>query len=281
MTLHKRYTLLGKSALALTLMTAIGASVLPGVASATVIDFNFTGFLTVAGFQNNSYSVVTNSSAGTSSDPAGYRTPIAASLVYDTNQGISSSTLSITMPDLFGSPVTIHDITTSSVSGNLINAQLLVDWNGNFNMPALVQWDGTGLVNATSYGLQVGDKISGNSLYRSNGNGGYTLITSNLGSAQPYSDTVLQNCYNTNNGFAGNGNCTYVPPLQNYAPLAATFATQGLISGPFPGILTYLDIGSGNSMDVTAISSVPVPAALWLFGSGLLGLIGVARRKAA
>jgi hypothetical protein len=29
------------------------------------------------------------------------------------------------------------------------------------------------------------------------------------------------------------------------------------------------------------VSSVPSPAALWLFGSGLLGLIGVARRKSA
>ena len=29
------------------------------------------------------------------------------------------------------------------------------------------------------------------------------------------------------------------------------------------------------------ISAVPVPAAVWLFGSGLLGLVGVARRKAA
>jgi hypothetical protein len=27
------------------------------------------------------------------------------------------------------------------------------------------------------------------------------------------------------------------------------------------------------------VSSVPVPAAVWLFGSGLLGLVGVARRK--
>jgi len=27
------------------------------------------------------------------------------------------------------------------------------------------------------------------------------------------------------------------------------------------------------------VSAVPVPAAMWLFGSGLLGLIGVARRK--
>lgn len=28
-----------------------------------------------------------------------------------------------------------------------------------------------------------------------------------------------------------------------------------------------------------AVSTVPVPAAVWLFGSGLLGLVGVARRK--
>ena len=32
--------------------------------------------------------------------------------------------------------------------------------------------------------------------------------------------------------------------------------------------------------DVAELSSVPIPAAVWLFGSGLLGFIGVARRKA-
>ena len=38
-----------------------------------------------------------------------------------------------------------------------------------------------------------------------------------------------------------------------------------------------------NSYDMsieTVITTVPVPAAVWLFGSGLLGLVGVARRKA-
>ena len=34
------------------------------------------------------------------------------------------------------------------------------------------------------------------------------------------------------------------------------------------------------SLDITP-SAVPVPAAVWLFGSGLLGLVGVARRKLA
>jgi hypothetical protein len=33
--------------------------------------------------------------------------------------------------------------------------------------------------------------------------------------------------------------------------------------------------------DVAGMSAVPIPAAFWLFGSGLLGLIGVARRRAA
>ena len=32
--------------------------------------------------------------------------------------------------------------------------------------------------------------------------------------------------------------------------------------------------------EVEALGAVPVPAAVWLFGSGLLGLIGVARRRA-
>lgn len=35
------------------------------------------------------------------------------------------------------------------------------------------------------------------------------------------------------------------------------------------------------SVNSVTVSAVPVPAAAWLFGSGLLGLIGVARRKSA
>jgi hypothetical protein len=47
-------------------------------------------------------------------------------------------------------------------------------------------------------------------------------------------------------------------------------------AGLFPGFNAHFDI---TSLHVTSISAVPVPAAVWLFGSGLLGLIGVARRR--
>lgn len=51
------------------------------------------------------------------------------------------------------------------------------------------------------------------------------------------------------------------------------------ISGPILG----LDYGPGvvrNDVDAGMyLAPVPVPAAVWLFGSGLLGLIGIAKRK--
>jgi len=42
----------------------------------------------------------------------------------------------------------------------------------------------------------------------------------------------------------------------------------------------YHDIGDIEAQ-VTSLPTVPAPAAVWLFGSGLIGLIGVARRKKA
>ena len=41
--------------------------------------------------------------------------------------------------------------------------------------------------------------------------------------------------------------------------------------------------GAGGEVwfDNVSVSAVPVPAAVWLFGSGLIGLAGFARRKKA
>jgi len=39
-------------------------------------------------------------------------------------------------------------------------------------------------------------------------------------------------------------------------------------------------IDNASQITFGSASVVPVPAAVWLFGSGLLGLLGIARRKA-
>ena len=48
----------------------------------------------------------------------------------------------------------------------------------------------------------------------------------------------------------------------------------GMIDGAFPGFNANFDFR-------VEVAQIPVPAAVWLFGSGLLGLVGVARRKKA
>ena len=49
--------------------------------------------------------------------------------------------------------------------------------------------------------------------------------------------------------------------------------TRNYFSG-YPDDFSYSIVINGT------VSAVPVPAAVWLFGSGLIGLIGIARRKA-
>jgi len=46
----------------------------------------------------------------------------------------------------------------------------------------------------------------------------------------------------------------------------------------FDGLIDMTPTGVGSEVTINA---VPVPAAVWLFGSGLLGLVGVARRRTA
>lgn len=57
---------------------------------------------------------------------------------------------------------------------------------------------------------------------------------------------------------------------------ADNYAGTQMIDGPFSGQSANFNING-----IHAPIAAPVPAAAWLLGSGLLGLIGVARRKAA
>jgi len=47
------------------------------------------------------------------------------------------------------------------------------------------------------------------------------------------------------------------------------------------GIFDLNPVAGGGFEGELSVNAVPVPAAVWLFGSGLIGLIGVARRKKA
>lgn len=58
----------------------------------------------------------------------------------------------------------------------------------------------------------------------------------------------------------------------------STSSVPGMTDGAFVGFHAAFEL---NSAGLVTPSAVPVPAAVWLFGSGLVGLAGVARRRKA
>ncbi len=68
-----------------------------------------------------------------------------------------------------------------------------------------------------------------------------------------------------------------------YAGCAAVPVGQvafGTVAGTWEAFETTGSFAGANTIQNYTISAVPVPAAVWLFGSALLGLTGVTRRRA-
>jgi hypothetical protein len=87
----------------------------------------------------------------------------------------------------------------------------------------------------------------------------------------------------------GGAGCSSPAPVMPSTTLPLAFPTAGTNPGlPFDGVSILGDSGShancgmtsgcGYTIDIV-VSTVPIPAAFWLFGSGLLGLRGMIRAK--
>jgi hypothetical protein len=64
-------------------------------------------------------------------------------------------------------------------------------------------------------------------------------------------------------------------------PSLLTLEGTGILSGNAGTTAATWSFSSQSALSYSmSIAAVPVPAAVWLFGSGLIGLVGVARRKA-
>jgi hypothetical protein len=85
----------------------------------------------------------------------------------------------------------------------------------------------------------------------------------------------------------GDGPIHTFDPLDgiSYLAVGASPNKYRMVDNVIPGVEYYFGplLGTGNSnfyINELNVSAVPVPAAVWLFGSGLIALIGLARRKA-
>jgi hypothetical protein len=103
----------------------------------------------------------------------------------------------------------------------------------------------------------------------------YTFINGSL-SAGSYMSATFDTLTVLNLG----GTANFLADLSYTGGSLVTGLAGGTIEGAF--VVTSGNLAqafTGDTILAKAGSVVPVPAAVWLFGSGLLGLVGVARRK--
>ena len=259
---------LKKKAISVAIASALTA-VVSAPAQAAVIDMSYQGLFTMLdptgkGLQNTSYPFYGDPTWG-----YGKRTQISGTMQFDTVTGAGSGTVN---PFNFfsGGPANALGVTFQSIGGGLMLGNMLFNWNSS-NITTNIVLDGSGLFGALAggippvsatldqaacAGLPCSLPASDGAFKGSQPIGAVPIATSsfNVAGSTGFGTTLGQLSLGTDDGIGGT-------PMDN---------------GPFSGFNANFDI---TSVHVDAVSQVPVPAAVWLFGSGLLGLVGVARRR--
>jgi hypothetical protein len=231
----------------------------------------------------------------------GYRTPITGTMSFDVTSGAGVATVTPFM--FFGdTPGTGANTNTASALGvtfqvidtiGTMVGTLLFNWNGGNHSISIVL-DASGMFGALGTANNPGPAmidfmtngptttISGvGALPASNGIKSGTIAlgpspvatkTTNALGCEAKALATQTNAYTIVTNFANLGTCSYTSDTIGGSPMSSP-AFEGY-NGNFDVQSVHLD-----NYIATPGPGVPIPAAVWLFGSGLLGLVGIARRK--
>ncbi len=265
-----------KAALALAVTASLGAS---GTASAVVVDYSFSGAFTMLGATG---ALTKNTAASAYVAPwYGQRTAITGTMSFDTDTGMGTGTVT---PFLFFGDTPAFTAYATGITfqaigdgmngpGTLVLGNMGFDWNGTVGIPLSIVMDAAGLFSTNPAGMtdaDIGTVISGVGALPAT-NGAIAKGINMVLGASPIATTTWNTTSLAGAGMGSN-------PSGGLPLIADTIGGSPMIAGPFVGFNANFDV---LSMTVTNVTAIPVPAAVWLLGSGLLGLVGVARRKKA
>jgi hypothetical protein len=218
----------------------------------------------------------------------GLRTPISGTMTLDLNTGAGSGT--VAPFDFFNgaNPWTTTGFSFQAVGdgfggpGSLVLGNILFDWHIYAGIPVSIVWDAAGLFGALSDGFSITETITGvGAIPASNGikSGNYPIGATPI--ATTTWNTTALCTFTTPNQLPSGGGCLTVSPSGGLPLIADTLGGSPMIDGP---LYTY-----NVNLDITSITlyppvceygvcppPIPIPAAVWLFGSGLLGLGAIA-----
>jgi hypothetical protein len=284
-----------KTALAAAVVTSLGVS---ASASAVTVEMSWSGLFTLL---DPAGAVLQNNTSPYYYDPTwgyGLRTQISGTMTFDSNTGAGSGTiapfefLSGTTPwtatgfllqaignggiDCGGPGV---NTATPCANGSLVLGNMLFNWSGNNGIPLSIVWDAAGLFGALSDGISFGETVTGvGAIPASNGVKRNSIPIGPAPMATTTWNTTAL-CTVTNPGWPlSGGGCMTVNPSGSLPLIADAIGGSPMIDGPFDGYSSNIDIASLHIDNIIPDTVVPIPAAFWLFGSGLLGLAGIATR---
>jgi hypothetical protein len=265
-----------KTALSAAITAMMGVS---ATASAAVIGVDYSGWFTMVNAGGTDVNVNGDSSGG---PMYGRRTAVTGTMTFNTSTGAGSGTM---VPfSFFGSGnAAATTISFQAVGdglggqGPLVLGNMGFNWNSNNGIPTSIVLDASGFFAAVGGGgLTTSSTITGGVLGATDGflfNFGKFSYTLPMGPV-PIATTT----FNTTDigtvvlGTNPSGTLPFTDDGIGGSPMKA---------GPFPGFNANFDITTLHVNSYVPGGVVPIPAAVWLFGSGLLGLVGIARRKKA
>jgi len=256
-----------KTLLSIAVATALYGAI-PMPVQAYTLEIAYDGLFTMLNPDGN---VLQNPSYPYYDDPTwgyGFRTQITGTMSFDTVTGIGSGT--ITPFEFFnGGPAVPQDIQYQMIGGNQIIGLMNFAWGANVMMSSIVL-DASGLFDGLDTTTYYGGVINQSSC-------------STLNCTLPASDGIMKGAYPigpvpiSTTSYNTVGDIGYGTTID----MLSLGTDDGIGGSPmqdsaFSGFSINYDITTAY---ILTPGAVPVPAAVWLFGSGLLGIIGMARRK--
>lgn len=279
-----------KTLLSVAIAGAMGASV---SANAGTVVGSWTGAFTMlnASGINTANSDLGSCYTGMLQGTNCLRTAVSGTMTFDTASGAGSGTV---VPfSFFGSGLASATSVSFQGIGNgfggagpLVLGNMGFNWNGNNGIPVSIVMDASGFFGAMGAGLSVGQNVTGGALPASNGSmvGGATYP---IGAGPMV--TTTWNTTSIGTPVLGTNPSGTLPLLTDTVVATDGSGMTGIGGSPMP---TAPFKGYNANFDIMKITiasctpdvcpppaPVPLPPAVWLFGSGLVGLAGIARRR--